>query len=587
MSKEKINFYIVTASALFLGVMADLLLFGKEPGISFFIFIAMMVALSLIITRKYEKKITKTQMLFLAFSLILSVEVFLRSNPFLTFFSVIGSLYLLLLTGILSEEENFFNSRIIRFISAPIIFIINSFKSSASFISRPECLLENQEKIGSNEFRSVIKGVIMALPLLLVLGWFLYSADMIVQAYVNKLFDVFYIKINFQSAARILIVFVISYILIGVFGKITAKKTIETLEEKINPKKSTGFIESMTVMSLVETLFLAFISIQFFYLFGGKNYVWGLDTYVTYSEYAKNGFSELIFVAVISFLLIYTIDKTSKIETSKEKKTFKFLSAALFTEISIILFSALRRLLLYVDGYGLTLSRFLAFAVLFWIFSIFLLILYKIFLEKKNSVFIFMAFSLTVAVWIGINILNPDAFIARANIERTAEGKNIDPFYFTSLSDDAVPEIVKIFKLNINNETKENIASRLNWQYAILNETCGTMPYGSGPYFTNFGISQCQPIMFSENIKNQKNKTPWQSFKISKANAIQTLRDNASEIDKYLISYWKRSAEECKKNAIQCEASCIRATWQTNDDCKITCGLDQCEEFKENIKQYE
>jgi hypothetical protein len=466
------------------------------------------------------------------------------------------------------------------------MFIAGSFKSSARFISEQECLSGNKEKFGSDEFRSVIKGVIMALPLLFVLGVFLYSADLVVQAYVNKLFDLLYIKINFELAERIFIVFVVSYILIGIFAKIAGKKIAETPEENTQ-KRSTGFIESMTVLSLVEALFLAFISIQFFYLFGGKSYVWGLDTYITYSEYAKNGFSELIFVAIISFILIYVIDRSSKIETPKERKTFRFLSAILFIEISIILFSSLKRLLLYVDGYGLTFSRFVAFALLAWIFCVFLLILYKIFLQKKNSVFILMAFSLSIATWIGINILNPDAFIARVNIERFTQGKELDPYHFSDLSADAMSEIIKIFKLDLSDEEKGIIVMGLNRKYTLWDYSCDVMPYNNSAYFTSYGISQCKPILFSEKIKNARTKSPWQSYNLAEANALKILQDNAKEIDKYQISYWKKTIIECKKAAAQCEEACTKDTWQANTECKITCAPGACEEFEKNIKQYE
>lgn len=586
MIKEKLNFYIITVFSLIVGIMIDYLFYGKIIGISFFIFILMTIFLALLIAKRFEQKINKLQIALLISAIILSAEVFLKSNSFLSFFNIIGSIYLLILAAILFIEKDFFNTRFLRYFTAPISFVLKSFSGSSDYINSQKNLAVNKEKLGSKELRGVFKGVIMALPILAVLGWFLYSADLVVQAYANKLFDLFYIKINLELILRILIIFVFSFFFIGVFSKISGKNEQEKSEEQNNQIKSTGFIESMTVLTLVELLFLAFIAIQFFYLFGGKNYVWGIDEYITYSEYAKNGFFELIAVAIISFLLIYTIAASSKIESLKEKKIFRFLSALLFVEITIILLSALKRLLLYIDGYGLTLSRFLAFALLFWIFSVFFLILYKIFLEKKNSAFIFMVFSLSVAVWIGINIINPFALIARVNIERLAQGKKLDPYYFSNLPDDAIPEIVKIFKLNLDDGRKATIAMGLNWKYALRDYNCDVMPYNNAPYFNNYGISQCKPILFSEKIKTIK-KSPWQSFNLSEENALQALKDNAKEIDKYEIIYWKNAIIECKKGAAQCEDACVDSTWQANDSCKITCGMASCEEFENNIKQYE
>lgn len=585
MTKEKINFYLIVISSLIIGILVNYLFYRKSIGISFFVFVLTIIAFSLVIAGKFEQKLTKTQILILASAIILSAETFLRANFFLFFFNILGTLYLLILAAILFEKNIFSNIRIFKYPVIPIIFLINSLKSSANFVSEQKSLIADKEKFGSKKFRAVIKGIIMSLPLLAVLGLFLYSADQIVQAYANKLFDLLYFKINLEPIVKILITFVVTYIFIGIFNAISKKIKPETLEERNNPKKTTGFIESATVLILVELLFLAFIIIQFFYLFGGKNYIWGLNTYVTYAEYAKNGFFELIIVSIISFILIYVASESIKIETLKEKKIFKFLSAALFIEISIILFSALKRLLLYVDGYGLTFSRFLAFALLFWIFSIFLVNIYKIFLEKKNSVFISMAFFLSIAVWIGINALNPDAFIAKINIERFAQGKELDPYHFSDLSDDAINEVLKTLKLNVSDEKKEIIAMGLNWRYAFRDYNCDAMPYNNAPYYNIYGISQCMPTLFSEKIKNAQINSPWQSFNLSKVNALETLKDNAHEIDKYQISFWKKAVVECKKNATECETSCTKATWQANDDCKITCRINECEEFEKNIKK--
>ena len=49
-----------------------------------------------------------------------------------------------------------------------------------------------------------------------------------------------------------------------------------------------------------------------------------------------------------------------------------------------------------------------------------------------------------------INFLNPDAFIARRNIERFATTGKLDIYYLSRLSSDAIPDTIKV--LNISNE---------------------------------------------------------------------------------------------------------------------------------------
>lgn len=580
MNKEKIEFYMIISLALAMGFLSDYLFHGKAVGISFFVFILASVAFSLAVAKKFDQNLSKTQILILVSAVALSMATFLRASLFLGFFNTAGSAYLLVLAAVLVEEKNFFKSRFLRYFTAPILFVLESFSGAAKFIGSQKDFPPSPDKFGSEELRSVIRGIIISLPILMILGWFFYSADLVVRIYVNKFFDLFQFKIDLDLFSRILIIFAVSYIFAGIFSKIASKRKIETAEEKDDQKYTIGFIESMTVLILVELLFLAFIAIQSYYLFGGKSYVWGIDEYITYSEYAKDGFYELIKVSIVSFILLYAIDKSNKIETLKEKKTFRFLSAALFVEISIILLSSFKRLLLYVDGYGLTLPRFLAFAFLFWIFLVFFFFLYKIYLEKKSSVFIFMTFSLTIMVWIGINIANPDALIAKVNLERFSQGKELDPYYFSRLSEDAVPSIVKIFKLNVNEEIKEKVAMDLDWRYASGSYKCSMIDYNliiRDNYY--YDTPQCKPALFGEKLKNAETKQDWQSFNLSKSKARSILKENAEEIEKYQIGYWKRQAEACKNNAAGCETTCLSNNQQAPLNCKESCGAKRCEEF--------
>ncbi len=515
--------------------------YQKSIGVSFFIFNSIIIIFLLALAKKFKLKLSKVQIFVLISILLFSAGVFLRSSSFLTFFNFVGSVYLLFFFFALFLDKDILNFRFLKYLTAPFSFFLKSFSAAARFIEKYKNTIPENGKIGSKEFRSVIKGAIIALPFLVILFWLLTSADLVFRAYTERFIK---ISFDFETVLRILKILVISYFFIGIFSKIISVPITPSLslskegnDSEAEKNKFLGFIESSTILVLVELLFLAFIAIQFFYLFGGKDYVWGIDEYITYAEYAKNGFYELIAAAIISFLLICGLDKFSKREAAKEKKVFKILSAALILEISIIIFSAFTRLSVYTDGYGLTFFRFLAFAFLFWIFFVFLIFLYKVFLEKKEPVFLFSVFCLSIIFWTGINIANPDAFIARKNIERLAQGKELDQFYLSYLSVDAIPETVKIFQMNADEKIKEKIAMDLYWRYY--------MPLNSESHC--YDLSQCSPIPFKEKLKYAEEKQTWQSFNFSKSKALSAAWDNYDEIVKYQEKYWeeeKKSRED-------------------------------------------
>ncbi len=306
-------------------------------------------------------------------------------------------------------------------------------------------------------------------------------------------------------------------------------------------------------------LFLIFLGIQFFYLFGGKTYVWGIEEYITYSEYAKKGFGELIAVSVISFLLIYVIDKFGKRENVFQKRTFKILSSVLIFELFVIMASAFTRLSLYVDGYGFTFSRLLSFIFLFWLFFVFSIFLYKILSEQKETYFIFAVFWLIILFWLGLNLLNPDAFIARKNIERYSQGKQLDTWYFNRLSEDAIPEVVKIFKMDITDEIKIDLAMGLS--------------YGYPPYYS-----------IGEKLKKIKESQKWQSFNLSKNKAKTALLENSEEIKKYQAKFWEKEAKRLEEDLIQCEKDC-QERFSENPQETIKCEKEGCIWLKQYLKE--
>ena len=573
MPTKKQNLYFIISLALILGILSDYLFYQKSIGVSFFVFNLVVITFSLILIKRFEIKINKIQVFILGALFLFSIGVFLRSSSFLTFFNFWGSVYLLFFFFSLFLNKNILDFSFLKYLISPLSFFLKSFRGAGKFIEKCKNVIPENKKIGSGKFRSVIKGILIATPFLIILCWLLSSADLVFQAYVVKIFS---FDFNPEIILRTLIILIFSYIFLGIFSKITEdKKTEETKDlnqnsepvAEISENKAMNFIESSTVLILIELLFLSFIVIQFFYLFGGKDYVWGIEEYITYAEYAKNGFYELLCVAIISFLLLYGLDKSSFRKNLKEKKIFKILSAVLILEMSVIIYSAWTRMAVYVDGYGLTFSRFLIFIFLLWIFSVFLIFLYKkIFQEKKEAVFLFSIFCLSIIFWTGINIINPDVFIARKNIERLTQEKELDSFYLSRLSVDAIPEVVKIFQMdNVDEEIKIDVAKDLYYRFDSF--------YGSNRFINFHGDD---PASFKKKLENaeKKQNENWQSFNFSKKKALMALNENYEEIVKYQSKYFKKEAEEC---------------WEMMKDCegKWGCNEDMCKMYEKNAEMDE
>ncbi|PIZ52827.1 hypothetical protein COY25_04510 [Candidatus Uhrbacteria bacterium CG_4_10_14_0_2_um_filter_41_7] len=235
----------------------------------------------------------------------------------------------------------------------------------------------------------------------------------------------------------------VSTIMLAIFGSAFWRKLDLKPVRELAPKFK---IEATIIFSTVSALFLTFLIIQSFYLFGGKN-AWDNIEGITYSEYAVNGFGEL---AVISILVISLILSLRYLHTEVTKKIINILEAVLVVETVLVVASAWTRLNLYVSEYGFTPARLFGF----WFFitvSITLLLLLVNILRQANQA----DFMRQATVFIGVSMLiftvsAPDAFSVRLNINRATTEKPMDIFpLFDSLTAEAYP----LMNLVINTKT--------------------------------------------------------------------------------------------------------------------------------------
>jgi hypothetical protein len=106
----------------------------------------------------------------------------------------------------------------------------------------------------------------------------------------------------------------------------------------------------------------------------------------------------------------------------------------------VIVASALQRMYLYTQEYGLTELRLYTTIFMAWI-SVVLVWFVLTVLWGRRDRFAFGVLTTGFAAILLINALNPDALIARVNLSRLEEGKRFDPYYLTTLSADAAPAL--------------------------------------------------------------------------------------------------------------------------------------------------
>ena len=198
-----------------------------------------------------------------------------------------------------------------------------------------------------------------------------------------------------------------------------------------------GVVEVTTALGAVVALFTVFVALQLRWLFGGGDFVLA-TTGLTLAEYARRGFFELLGVAALVVPLI--LGTRAAIVDDATMRRHRQLSFALLALLAPIMASAMMRMQLYVTNFGLTADRLNASVFMLWL-AVVLVFMALTVLRGWSRPFATMVVVSGFLTLSALNALNPDAVVARVNLERTASPRGVDYGYLARLGGDAVPVV--------------------------------------------------------------------------------------------------------------------------------------------------
>ena len=247
----------------------------------------------------------------------------------------------------------------------------------------------------------------------------------------------------------------------------TAAAAPATTEKNATPRKfSLGAVEVGIVLGLLNVLFACFVVVQFRYFFGGAARVMSI-TELTYAEYARRGFFELTWVAglVLPLLLITHALLQRRDHAAVAERIFRPLAGTQVALLFVIMASAVARMRLYQSEYGLTELRLYTTAFMLWLGLVFLWFAWTVLVRSRRERF---ACGALVAAFVTIgllHLLNPDAYIVRANAAHARAGRAFDAEYAATLSADAVPALISAMP-SLGREERCHVAHELSVQWA-------------------------------------------------------------------------------------------------------------------------
>jgi Domain of unknown function (DUF4173) len=281
----------------------------------------------------------------------------------------------------------------------------------------------------SEKVTAVARGVALGIPLLFLFGGLFIAADAVFKHLVSSAVP----TLDASIVKRILIVGVFAWLAGGLLRDLLAARTEPEEAPFVQPRRVLGPLEVGVALACLDLLFLAFVVVQFRYLFGGSALVQS-EAHLTYAQYARHGFFELVAVAALTLPVLLLADWAL---ADRGRRAFRWLAGVLLVLLGVVIASALERMRLYVQHFGLTELRLYSTGVIVWLAVVSAWFAVTV-LRGRRHAFAVGAILAGFAATFALNVLSPDALIARTNVTRPV----VDVSYLAGLSDDAVPTLV-------------------------------------------------------------------------------------------------------------------------------------------------
>jgi len=443
-----------------LGWLFDFLFWKRTPGVNFAVYAVLCLAGGLYLLLGVEKTKPARGALWLLIPILFFAAVtFVRAEPMTSFLAHAMTLFLMGLLAITYLGGRWIWYGLWDYVAGFVKLGGNMLVKPLTFSAD---VRRERAESGAPARRSawpVIRGLIIALPVVAVFASLLASADAVFQARLEDFLDLLNIDNLGEYIFRLSYILVGAYLLTGVFLHAATASKDEKLINEGKPIVSPflGYIESVIVLGSVTLLFLLFVVIQFQYFFGGQANI-HIDGY-TYSEYARRGFGELVAVAFFSLALILGLGGAARRESDSQRRTFSGLSIGVVALVLVMLVSAYRRLVLYETAYGFSELRAYTHVFMIWLG---LLLVATVVLEilRRERMFALAALVAAIGFAATLPLLNVDAFIVRHNVQRALDGNlasdqsradsvdadQLDISYFIQLSPDALQPLVAAFR---------------------------------------------------------------------------------------------------------------------------------------------
>jgi len=425
---------IYLAFALLIALAFDFFFWDVQVfGLGFCLFVSL-YTLGFTLITFLSKQLHQPKALWLLLPIfIFSLDILLLNNEFVTGLVPLLVAILLLVYPFLLTLRN---PEKMKFDFLRLKFLANFSKAFGKFRQMFNDLDFAHKDKNNDLYKKILVGVLVSVPILFVFLALFLSADPVFADKVHNLFD---FNIEPTIVIRIFRTIFIASALAGFFYVL-----IDTIHEiKYRKEKSLKIDKTISavVLTLINVLFASFVIIQLQYLFGSTSFV--VNNNINFADYARQGFFQLAWVIVLASIILIIFYKSASDYGSHV--LLKLLKIFLILQVAVIAMSALKRMNLYQDAYGFTTLRLYVEWFIYFCMAILTFTAVSLSIDFEFRKFFNVTVVLGIAALCVVSSINVDRMIASKNVDRFLnENKEIDMYYLSELSTDALSEIIKI-----------------------------------------------------------------------------------------------------------------------------------------------
>lgn len=427
--------------AALLGVLADPLLRNEPWGLGLLVWMVAFATIAVALVRMNGRPLSRESSIWLAVAVLFAAGLSLRDADMLQAFDVLAMLTAL---GLLAMSINAIPvpglalARVRDLIRAAFGTGLDVATGVVPLVMR-DAELHALPASSDGSFKRIGKALLITVPILLAFTLLLMRADPVFGSYLA------FLDVDLDVVlSHVLIAAFFAWVVAGWLRRSLLSHPSAS-GAPLTPLPLTLSTTDVTLaLGALNVLFAAFVVVQIGWLFGGEALVLR-TTGLSYADYARRGFFELTGVAGLLLPVLLGAHALIPDSDSLTHRWYRRLSVPLVALLGAIMFSAGARMKLYVQYYGISTDRLYASAFMIWLAIVFVGLTLTVLRSRPRT----FAAGLVVSgfvVLLTLNLLNPDALVARSQLARGDAGRSgaarPDLRYVAGLGGDAIPLLV-------------------------------------------------------------------------------------------------------------------------------------------------